>query len=100
MALTVEHIPNFGEFIDYSSHKFKFKNARSCLKIENLNRLVVKCHYHMELAHIIKHYYVFNLVAEVRKLCILVIVAKRLLIQLIQLLQRGQLELVRKIEAF
>jgi hypothetical protein len=100
VALTVEHIPNFGEFIDYSSHKFKFKNARSCLKIENLNRLVVKCHYHMELAHIIKHYYVFNLVAEVRKLCILVIVAKRLLIQLIQLLQRGQLELVRKIEAF
>ena len=54
----------------------------------------------MELAQIIEHYYVLNLVAEVRKLCILVIVAKRLLIQLIQLLQRGQLELVLKIEAF
>ena len=54
----------------------------------------------MELAHIIKQYYVLNLEAEMRKLCILVIVAKRLLIQLIQLLQRGQLELVRKIEAF
>lgn len=45
VKFAVLHIVNFAEFIDYSSHKFKFKNAGACAVLENLYRLVIESHH-------------------------------------------------------
>jgi len=98
VTFAILHILNFAEFVNYSSHKFKFENAYACVVFKNLDRLVVECHYYKKLATIFKHYYVFDLKFEVRNLLVILVVAKSLIFH--QLLHRSKLKLVLKMKTF